>query len=133
LYTNYGFCQEFPGLKKVIPTAKSYEKGLDRFMLEPVTISRNGLNIVFDVSPEGYFRLLHFSALPFESSDIAFEAQKNNFRLVEIEVSGVHQLEHRGSKEPANLAAWFAYTGLGVGLFRPESPGQNLSGGLAAP
>ena len=67
--------------------------------MKQISIHENGIYMVLEVNSENEIKLLHFSALPFAETSIPIEAEKNGFRLVEINVSGLDRpLERHGTK-----------------------------------
>ncbi|MDF2984607.1 MAG: glycoside hydrolase clan [Eubacterium sp.] len=63
-----------------------------------ININENNINMVLEINRENEVKLLHFSALPLNETDIK-EGQKEGFRLVEVMVSGLDRpLERHGTK-----------------------------------
>lgn len=59
----------------------------------------NGLYIVWGVDEKQELRLLHFSALPFQETDIQAESMDYGFRFVEMQLSGIDRpYERHGNK-----------------------------------
>lgn len=64
-----------------------------------IEIQENGIYMVLEVSEEGFMKLLHFSALPFQESDIIAPNTDDGFRLVEMNLSGYDRPgERHGNK-----------------------------------
>lgn len=64
-------------------------------------VSENGIYFVWEVEHDGDLRLLHFSPLPFQDM-LSYEDRKE-LRLVELQVSGQSQQNHRGMKHQGTL------------------------------
>ena len=63
--------------------------------MKRIDIRENGLNLVLEITDESEVKLLHFSALPFDESDITSETGTAAFRLVEVLDSGFDRTGER--------------------------------------
>ncbi len=67
--------------------------------MQKIYVNENGINIVFGITEENQFKLLHFSALEFNENDIKAKSLEGAFNLVEINISGIDRpLERHGNK-----------------------------------
>ncbi len=76
--------------------------------MKRIDICENGIYVVFEITDENEIKLLHFSPLPFNESDIdpfckekgfALFKKTNGFHLVELQVSGIDRAgERHGNK-----------------------------------
>ena len=64
-----------------------------------IFIEENGLYIVFEIREDGSFKLLHFSALPFEEGKIVETTKEAGFNFVELNLAGFDRPhERQGNK-----------------------------------
>ncbi len=67
--------------------------------MERIRIYENKIHMVLEITEEGQIKLLHFSALPFNESDIKSRNLEGSFHLMEINLSGINRpLERHGNK-----------------------------------
>ena len=67
--------------------------------MELIKICENNIHMVFEIDDEKCLKLLHFSALPFKSTDIIAESTEYGFRFVEMNLSGFDRpYERHGNK-----------------------------------
>lgn len=67
--------------------------------MQRIVVNENKINMVFEITDEKQVRLLHFSALPFNESDIAAKTLQESFNLVEVNISGINRpYERHGNK-----------------------------------
>ena len=72
---------------------------LSETLMNKIVIEENNINMVLEITPQQQVKLLHFSALPYDPALIRSDYEKNGFRLVELQLSGVDRPEERhGSK-----------------------------------
>lgn len=64
-----------------------------------IEINENGIYMVFEVDEENCLKLMHFSAKPFQESDIISPDTKEGFRFVEMNLTGFDRpYERHGNK-----------------------------------
>lgn len=67
--------------------------------MERIQICENGIHIVFEITEDKCFKLLHFSALPFREEDIIARSTEYGFRFVELNLAGYNRpYERHGNK-----------------------------------
>ncbi|MGN1133517.1 MAG: glycoside hydrolase family 36 protein [Oscillospiraceae bacterium] len=67
--------------------------------MKRIHIYENGINFVLEIDDNNEAKLLHFSALPFNESDIDGRSGTLGFRLAEINIAGLDRpLERHGNK-----------------------------------
>ena len=67
--------------------------------MERIQIYENKIHMVLEITEEEQIKLLHFSALPFNESDIKSRNLEGSFHLMEINLSGINRpLERHGNK-----------------------------------
>ena len=67
--------------------------------MQLIKICENNIHIVWEIDDQKCLKLLHFSALPFKSSDIIAESTEYGFRFVEMNLSGFDRpYERHGNK-----------------------------------
>ena len=54
-----------------------------------MTVTENGLHLVFEINGENEIKLLHFSALPFDERTLTSQDGTVGFRLAEVQISGL--------------------------------------------
>ncbi len=59
-----------------------------------IELEENGIYMLFEVSEERKIRLLHFSSIPFSGKELS-ESEKQGFRIVEMNFSGLDRPEER--------------------------------------
>ena len=64
-------------------------------MEKQIRIEENGLHIVFEIQEDGSFKLLHFSALPFEADKIVNTTKEAGFNFVELNLAGFDRPHER--------------------------------------
>lgn len=72
-------------------------------MSQLISFHENSLYLVFEITPAGDVRLLHFSALPFAEGGLPAEPLRRWYRLVELHASGEDQAAHHGLKHVGTL------------------------------
>lgn len=64
-------------------------------MKRQIIIEENGIHIVFEIEEDGSFKLLHFSALPFEEDKIVKSTKEAGFNFVELNLAGFDRPHER--------------------------------------
>ena len=57
--------------------------------MKRMTVTENGLHLVFEINGENEIKLLHFSALPFDERTLTSQDGTVGFRLAEVQISGL--------------------------------------------
>ena len=67
--------------------------------MQRIEVLENGIYLIFEIADNNDLKLLHFSALPFQESDIKASNTNDGFRLVEMNLSGFDRPgERHGNK-----------------------------------
>lgn len=64
-------------------------------MERQIIIEENGIHIVFEIEADGNFKLLHFSALPFQEDRITVTTKEAGFNFIEMNLSGFDRPHER--------------------------------------
>lgn len=82
-------------------------------MSEYIKINENGLYMVLEVTEDRDVRLLHFSGKPYEEFEELSEQRRRYCRLLELQVTGQDQVDHRGVKYTGTMPGnRMKYTGI---------------------
>lgn len=64
-------------------------------MEKQIVIEENGIHIVFEIEEDGNFKLLHFSALPFQAEKITEATKEAGFNFIEMNLYGFDRPHER--------------------------------------
>lgn len=72
--------------------------------MQRLEVLENGIYLVFEISDDSVLKLLHFSSLPFQESDIKAPNTNDGFRQVEMNLSGFNRPGERHGNKYVNTA-----------------------------